>query len=67
MREQRWKTVVHEKHFDQNLTYQKEIAHFIQCVKLRKKTINPLSEGIKTLKIVLSIMKSSKTNRMVSV
>ena len=36
---QRWKTVVHEKHINQNLTYQKEIAHFIQCVKSRKKTI----------------------------
>ena len=67
VREQRWKTIVRGKHIDLNLTYQKEIAHFIQCVKSRKKTINPLSEGIKTLKIVLSIMKSSKTKRMVSV
>ena len=67
VKEQKWRTVIHSKHIDRNLTYQKEIAHFVQCVKSRKKTINPLSEGIETLKIVLSIMKSSKTNRMVSV
>jgi predicted dehydrogenase len=67
LRKQKWENIIHEKHMDRNLTYQKEIAHFIQCVKSRKKTINPLSEGIETLKIVLLIMKSSKINRMISV
>jgi predicted dehydrogenase len=67
LRKQKWENIVHEKHIDRNLTYQKEITHFIQCVKSRKKTINPLSEGIVTLKIALLIMKSSKTNRMISV
>jgi len=67
LKEQKWKNLVHEKYIDRNLTYQKEITHFIECVKSRKKTINPLSEGIETLKIALLIMKSSKTNRMISI
>jgi len=67
LKKQKWENIIHEKYMDKNLTYQKEIAHFIQCVKSRKKTINPLSDGIETLKIVLSIMKSAKANRMVSV
>ena len=38
--------------------YVEEIKHFIKCVKSRTKTINPLIQGIETLKIALRVKKS---------
>jgi predicted dehydrogenase len=67
IKEKKWKTIINSKNTEHDLTYQKEMAHFIQCVKSRKKTINPLDEGIETLKIALSIMKSSEKGRMIPV
>ncbi len=67
IKEKKWKTIVNSKNTEHDLTYQKEMIHFIQCVKSRNKTINPLDEGIETLKIALSIMKSSEKGRMIPV
>jgi len=41
-----------------NSMYVEEIKHFIKCVKSRTKTINPLIQGIETLKIALRVKKS---------
>ena len=41
-----------------NSMYVEEIKHFIKCVKNRTETINPLIQGIETLKIALRIKKS---------
>jgi len=41
-----------------NSMYVEEIKHFIKCVKNQTKTINPLIQGIETLKITLRIKKS---------
>ena len=41
-----------------NSMYVEEIKHFIKCVKSRTETINPLIQGIETLKIALRIKKS---------
>ena len=40
-----------------NIMYVKELEHFIKCVKNRTKTINPITEGIETLKIALLMKK----------
>ena len=39
--------------------YIDEINHFLQCVKLRKPTINPIQDGIRTLEISLCIKKKN--------
>jgi hypothetical protein len=38
--------------------YVEEIKHFLKCVKNQTETINPLTQGIETLKIALRIKKS---------
>ena len=46
--------------------YEREIKHFLKSVKKKNETINPVeTDGFKTLKIALGIIKSSKTNRVV--
>jgi len=40
-----------------NTMYVKELQHFMKCVKNRTKTINPITEGIETLKIALLMKK----------
>ena len=45
--------------------YVDEIKHFFKCVKNKKKTINDIDDGIKTLKIVLNAKKSSKHEKMI--
>ena len=47
--------------------YRKELLHFIDCIKKRKKTINPIKEGIKTMEIALSVKKSSKLGRSIKI
>lgn len=41
-----------------NSMYIKEIEHFLNCVKNKTQTINPITDGIETLKIALRIKKS---------
>ena len=54
------------KKYDRNAMYLSELIHFIRCLKRRKKTVNPLEEGIKTLEIALAIKKSSKQKKVVT-
>ncbi len=55
------------KNYNRNGMYVDEIKHFLNCTKQRKQTMNPLHEGIETLRIALSIKKSSKTGRLTRV
>ncbi len=41
-----------------NLMYTKELEHFMKCIKSRIETINPIIQGIETLKIALAIKKA---------
>ena len=45
--------------------YVDEIKHFLNCIRNRKKTINDLRDGVRTLQTSLSIEKASKLNRVV--
>ena len=45
--------------------YVDEIKHFLKCVKNRKKTINSLDDGIKTLNIALTMKKSAKEKKII--
>ena len=48
-----------------NQMYVEEIKHFMNCVKKRKKTINDLTQGEKTLRIALAMKESSKKGKII--
>ncbi|MFZ0183287.1 MAG: Gfo/Idh/MocA family oxidoreductase [Nitrosotalea sp.] len=61
-----WKTKFKMKKYDRNILFVKEVEHFFQSVKERKETINPIqTDGVKTLKIALAILKSAKNRKIV--
>ena len=66
-RKNQWTIKLVAKNYNRNDMYFDEIKHFLNCIKQRKQTINPLHEGIETLRIALSIKKSSKTGRLTRV
>lgn len=64
----KWIKVLKWSKYDRNLMFKEELVHFLDCVKKRKTTINPVEkDGIKTLKIGLGIIKSSKLRKMIKV
>lgn len=63
----RWIQKSKIKTYDRNIMYRKELLHFIQCIEKRKKTINPIEEGIKTMEIALSVKNSSKLGRLIKI
>ncbi len=66
-RKQIWEIKFKPKNYKKNSMYVDELTHFMKCVDQRKQTINDLSQGIKTLKIALSIIKSSKLKKTIKV
>ena len=67
IKNQKWKNELKETEIDENYTYIDEMKHFIKSVKSRKKTINPLHEGVQTLEISLRIIQSSKNNKVLKI
>jgi len=63
----RWNVKLKVKNYDRNNMYVDEMKYFLNCVKQGKQTMNPLFEGIQTLRIALSIKKSSKTGRLTKI
>jgi len=61
-----WHVLIHEKNYNRNYMYQKELEHFLTCIKIRKNTINPLNEGIEILKIALLLKKASQKMRVMN-
>lgn len=62
----KWIKVLEESNYDRNSMFKEELSHFLNCVRKRKTTINPLEiDGIKTLKIGLAIVKSSKAKKVI--
>ena len=66
----KWKSILKVKtnyldYYQKNPMYVDEIKHFLNCIRNRKKTINDLRDGVRTLQISLSIEKASKLNRVV--
>jgi predicted dehydrogenase len=66
-RKNHWTIKLAVKNYNKNDMYVDEIKHFLNCIKQRKQTMNPLHEGIETLRIALSIKKSSKTGRLTKI
>jgi predicted dehydrogenase len=63
----KWITKMSLKSYNTNQMYIDELNHFMKCVKTRKQTINPISDGIETLKIALTIKKSSTQRRIIKI
>ncbi|BDQ31831.1 dehydrogenase [Nitrosopumilus zosterae] len=62
----KWVKILKWTRYDRNSMFKEEIIHFLHCVKKRETTINPVEkDGVNTLKIALSIIKSSKSRRVV--
>ena len=64
-RKKRWISILKLKNYERNQMYIDEITHFIKCVKNRKKTINGLDDGIKTLNIALAMKKSATYKKII--
>ena len=63
----RWIQKFKIKNYQRNRMYVKELSHFIECIKQKKQTINPLDQGITTLEIALSVKKSSKLGKVLKI
>ena len=64
----KWIKVLKWSKYDRNLMFKEELTHFLNCIKKRRTTINPVEkDGIKTLKICLAIIKSSKARKMIKI
>jgi predicted dehydrogenase len=62
----KWIKVLEWSNYDRNSMFKEEMNHFLNCVKKRKTTINPAEvDGIKTLKVGLAIIKSSKSKKVI--
>lgn len=64
---QKWINLFKLTKYDYNQMYLDELTHFIDCVKNKKATINPIYDGIQTLKIALAIKKSSKLKKVIKI
>ena len=62
-----WKRVQKITTFERNAMYVNELKYFLSCVKKKKKTMNDIHDGIKTLEIVLAAKRSSKLGKFLSV
>ena len=61
----KWIKVLKWPNYDRNFMFKEEVIHFLDCVKKRKTSINPIeSDGVKTLKIGLALINSSKSRSM---
>ncbi len=63
----RWIRKLKVKNYDKNKQYIDEISHFFNCINKKENSINDLIQGIETLKIALSIIKSSKAKKLTKV
>ena len=63
----KWIKKIELKKYEKNQMYVDEILHFLKSVKNKKKTINPLNDGVKTLRISLSAKKSSVQKKMLKI
>ena len=67
LKNNKWSTKLKIKNYKKNDMYKKELSHFINCIKQKKKSLNDISQGQYVLKIALGIIKSSKLKRVVNI
>lgn len=62
-----WKIELKVTNFKRNSMYVDELKYFFNCIKKKKKTMNDINDGIKTLEIVLAAKKSSKIGKLLTI
>jgi len=67
VKNKKWITKLNLSKYDLNKTYIEELTHFIDCIGGKDKPINPLKDGIYTLKVALDAKKSSKLKKTLSI
>ncbi len=63
----KWIKKIELKKYEKNQMYIDEILYFLKSVKNKKKTINSINDGIKTLEISLAAKKSSAQKKMLKI
>jgi len=63
----KWIKKIELKKYEKNQMYIDEILDFLKSIKNKKKTINSLEDGIKTLEISLAAKKSSTQKKMLKI
>jgi len=63
--QKKWKINFKPKNFERNQMFVKELNYFLKCVKNKNKTFNDISEGKKTLQVILGAKKSSQLKKMI--
>lgn len=64
-KKKKWDMVISLKNYDYNMMYVEEIKYFLKSVKENKRTINDFDEAVKTLKIGLSVLESSRQKKVI--
>jgi len=67
VKKKKWIIKMKLKNYNRNDMFMKEVSYFLNSVKKRKKTLNPISDGIETLKIALKIIQSSKSKKVLRI
>ena len=67
LNKKKWKEIMNLKNYNLNDMYVEEIKQLLKCVRTQKKPINDIDQGLKTLKIGLAILKSSKSKKIINV
>ncbi|WP_220462852.1 Gfo/Idh/MocA family oxidoreductase [Nitrosopumilus sp. b2] len=62
-----WIEKISIPNYERNTMYVDELKYFISCTKNRENTVNNIDDGIKVLKIALSIINSSQKNCVMSI
>ena len=65
IKKKKWIQKLQIKNYNRNTMYLDELSHFINCVKIKEKSINDVNESTKTLEVVLAIIRSSKTHKVI--
>ncbi|MGI0010417.1 MAG: Gfo/Idh/MocA family protein [Nitrosopumilaceae archaeon] len=65
IKKKKWITKLKLQNYDNNTMYVDELSHFLKYVRIKEKTINPVIDGAKTLRIALAIKQASKIKKMV--
>ena len=63
--QKKWKVVFKPKKFERNQMFVKELDYFLKYVKNKNKTFNDITEGKKTLQVILGAKKSSQFKKTI--
>lgn len=63
----KWFTEFTYVNYQRNEMFVDELKYFLNCVKNKKITMNPVEEGLETLRIALAAKKSSSTRKFITI